>query len=311
VSVVDLTRRRFLQFLTTLTAAASGLPAARRLAAKQNTPSVGIALGAGGANGLAHVLMLEALDEMGIRPQRIAGSSIGAVIGALYAAGMRARQIRELVLGFFLSPGAQMVERIVSDATRHWAELVELELGSGGLLSSEGLIDFLYGKIGVGQLEELATPLTVTTADLWSREPVVFESGPLIPAVQASMALPGVFAPVMHQGRVLIDGGTVNPVPFDLLGLDCDLVIAIDVVGVRTPPAPAETSYFQTIFNATKVMQQSIVREKRKLAEPDIYIRPEIVDVRALEFYRAEEIFAQAEPAKARLKDELRRALAA
>ena len=154
--------------------------------------------------------MLEALDEMGIRPQRIAGSSIGAVIGALYAAGMRARQIRELVLGFFLSPGAQMVERIVSDATRHWAELVELELGSGGLLSSEGLIDFLYGKIGAGQLDDLATPLTVTTADLWSREPVVFESGPLIPAVQASMALPGVFAPVMHQGRVLIDGGTVR-----------------------------------------------------------------------------------------------------
>lgn len=268
-------------------------------------PSVGIALGAGGANGLAHILMLEALDEMQITPVAIAGSSIGAIIGALYASGMTGRQIRELVEQFIISPDERLVEELVDRKALRWVDFIEVVLGRGGLLSSEGLMSFLYETIKHDRFEELPIPLKVTAADLWSREQVVFQSGPLLPAIKASMALPGVFEPVLLDERVLVDGGTVNPVPYDLLLPECDLTIGIDVSGERTPPDSLTPTYFETIFNSVKVMQQAIMTEKLAREKPAIYIAPDIVDVRALEFHRAEEIFAQATPAKEELKHRL------
>lgn len=270
----------------------------------KHNPSVGIALGAGGAAGLAHVLMLEALDERGIRPRRIAGSSIGAIIGALYASGNSGREIRSLIEEFFATSGKGAVQSLVSDEGGHWFDMIDVELGNGGLLASGELMSFLLDKIGQTHLEDLDIPLFVVAGDLWNREAVVLDSGPLRPAVQASMAIPGVFEPVSLDGRVLIDGGTVNPVPFDLLAGCCDVTVAIDVTGFRTP-GENSAGYFETLFNSVKVMQQAIVREKLRHAKPDIYIKPEITDVRALEFHRAREIFQQAAPAKTQLASEL------
>jgi NTE family protein len=125
------------------------------------------------------------------------------------------------------------------------------------------------------------------------------------------MALPGVFKPVTIDGRVLIDGGTVSPVPYDVLSPGCDIVIAIDVIGQRSRPAGRSANYFDTVFLATKVMQTSIMTEKRKVLEPDIYVAPRVTDVRALEFHRAEAIFEHAEPSKEVLRNALQKALAA
>lgn len=299
----DLSRRRWL----TLTGSAFALGATRMSTAlgESGEPSVGIALGAGGANGLAHIPVLEALDAMNVRPQRIAGASIGAVIGALYASGMSGREIRQLVRDFFVNSNQRIARGLLSDQARTWLDLIEVELGHGGLLSSEEFVSFLYDRIQVRTFDELSIPLAVSTADLWNREEVVFDSGPLLPAIQASMALPGIFEPVRHEGRVLIDGGTVNPVPFDLLARDCEIVIAVDVTGRRTPPEPGATGYFETIFNSVKVMQQAIVSAKRAAFQPRIFLVPEIVDVRALEFYRADEIFDMASAAAAALEKEL------
>jgi len=269
------------------------------------TPTIGIALGAGGANGLAHILMLEALDELGIRPHRIAGSSIGAVIGALYASGMSGRQIHALVGQFIISPGEGLVEELLNRDALRWVEFLEIDLGHGGLLSSEGFISFLYDTLKRDSFEELDIPLKVSAADLWNRSEVVLDSGALLPAIKASMALPGVFQPVVIDQRVLIDGGTVNPVPYDLISDECDIVIGIDVSGARTPPQTLRPSYFETIFNSAKVMQHAIMTEKLRRKQPAIYIAPEIVDVRALEFYRAERVFEQAGPAKQELKQRL------
>lgn len=269
------------------------------------TPRVGIALGAGGANGLAHILMLEVLDELGIQPHRIAGSSIGAIIGALYAAGMSATKIRGLVEQFIISPGEKLTQEMLERDALRWIEFIEIDLGHGGLLSSEGFIAFLYDTLHLDVFEELLIPLTVVAADLWERDQVVLDSGPLLPAIKASMALPGVFEPVVVDDRVLIDGGTVNPVPYDLLMGDCDIVIGIDASGLRTPPPDGEAGYFATIFASAKVMQQAIMTEKLSRQPPAIYIRPPVTDVRALEFYRAREVFEQAAPAR----DELKRRL--
>jgi len=285
---------------------ALALPATAVLA---DSPAGGpcLALGAGGANGLAHIPVLETLDELGQRPSRIAGSSIGAVVGALYASGMSGQEIRALVLeSFTLEDSPSLGDMLMEDATR-WADLIEVDLGDGGLLSSDGAISFLLENLKTRNFEELEVPLQVVAGDLWGREPVVMASGDLSSAVRASIAIPGVFRPVQRDGRTLVDGGTVNPVPFDLFSDDCALVIAVDVSGVRTPPKNGEQSYFETVFNAVKVMQQAIVAAKRRQGEPDIFLAPAIRDIRALEFYRAEEVFEQARP----VQEQLRRALEA
>jgi NTE family protein len=313
----NFSRRHFLSLLgiafpalygvTSLTLA-SKLAATNRKATVINDPkkpTVGIALGAGGANGLAHILMLEVLDELGIKPYRIAGSSIGSIIGALYASGMSGKQIRGLVEQFIISPDEELTEELVNKQALRWIEFIEIELGNGGLLSSEGFITFIYDKLKKVDFLELDIPLKIVAADLWERQQVVLESGELLPAIKSSMALPGVFEPVLLNDRLLIDGGTVNPVPYDLLMEECDFVIAIDVNGKRSKPEDLKASYFETIFNSAKVMQQAIMTEKLRHNKPAIYLAPQIVDIRALEFYRAREVFKQAEPAKQELRKQL------
>jgi NTE family protein len=309
-------RRRFLGLLAGALPAGSvssktaaqtrrGRAASDSNGADRGSPTVGIALGAGGASGLAHILMLEALDEMAIRPHRIAGSSIGAVIGALYASGMTGKELRELVEGFIIEPGERLVEELIHRDALRWVEFLEIDLGNGGLLSSEGFVSFLYETLEHDRFEALDIPLKIAAADLWERCQVVLESGPLLPAIKASMALPGVFCAVVQDDRVLVDGGTVNPVPYDLLLAECEIVIGIDVIGQSPTPDDLEPGYFETIFNSVKVMQQAIMDEKLHRVEPAIYLAPSIVGIRALEFHRAEEVFAQARPAKAELKRRL------
>lgn len=315
-----LSRRHFMKLLAALFSSipllGSAVPAAENqtrtsVTKKQpvTNPKIGIALGAGGANGLAHILLLEVLDEMKITPYCIAGSSIGSIIGALYAAGMSGRQIRQLVEQFIITPDERLQEELVNKDTLRWLEFIEVELGHGGILSSEGFIAYLYDALQHDAFEKLKMPLKIVAADLWQREQVIFEKGSLLPAIKASMAIPGVFEPVTYQDRVLVDGGTVNPVPYDLLTAECDIVIGIDVSGQRSKSDSAMPSYFETIFNSIKVMQQAIMLEKLRWNKPDIYIVPQIVDVHALEFYRAESVFQQARSAKEELKQQLLLAL--
>jgi NTE family protein len=321
MSKYQFSRRRLLSLLATSIPSAGFLRTAHADASKDPITAtsrstdktgarVGIALGAGGANGLAHILMLEVLDEMGIRPRHITGSSIGAIIGALYASGMTGKAIRELVEQFIISPDEPLVEQLSNRESLRWLEFIEVEFGNGGLLSSEGFIAYLYETLQYDTFEELKIPLTVVAADLWRREQIVLDSGELLPAVKASMALPGVFHPVKLDNSVLIDGGTVNPVPYDLLSEECDIVIGIDVSGERSTAETAIPGYFETLFSSVKVMQQTIMAEKLRRKQPDIYISPQIVDIRALEFYRAEQVFEQAKPAKKELQQKLGQLLA-
>jgi len=188
---------------------------------------LGIALGGGGAKGVAHVLMLEALDELGWQPYCIAGTSIGAIVGALYASGNSAKQLRDdLTTASFSEEGSFIDDIFTKDLSRWW-DILDLNFSGKGLLDVKDFLARLQSKLKVSTFEELAVPLRIVAADFWKREPIVFESGPLLPAVHASMALPGVFQPVQIDGRVLIDGGVVNPVPFDVLPADCEVVVPL------------------------------------------------------------------------------------
>ncbi|TVP83715.1 MAG: patatin-like phospholipase family protein [Thioalkalivibrio sp.] len=272
-------------------------------------PRIGLALGSGGARGLAHVQVFEVLDALGLRPHRISGASIGAVMGALYAAGLSASDIHDAIDRITKSSDEGWLEALLSRELTRWLRFIEPGAAPGGVIHSDAFIDFLQETAGVSNFEELAMPLQVVATDFWSREMVVFDSGDLWAPVQASMAVPGLFKPVSYQDRLLVDGGLTNPVPFDLLE-DCDLIIAVDVLGTRTPDAANELpSSLENIFNTFQIMQNSILSEKLRRLEPDIMVRPEIEGVRVLEFYRFEDIFEQGRPARDALEAELRERL--
>jgi NTE family protein len=291
-----LTRRKFLLFISgTLLLAACGE------GARERVPRIGLALGGGGAKGLAHIPMLEALDEMGIRPYRIAGTSIGAIIGALYGAGKSGAEIRALVEQFLISDEDVSKQWLPLPRSLRWLDFLDPSVQEGGLLDSDDFIRYLGETIAVRRFKDLKIPLRVMAADLWSGEPVVLDSGELLPALQASMALPGVFPPVRLNGRELVDGGVADPLPYDLLTRDCDIVIAIDVSGDRKPVDGGELSFLGVLFHSFQIMSRNILAEKFKKRRPDIYIRPDIDNVRVLEFYKAKQVFADALPARREL----------
>lgn len=265
--------------------------------------SIGLALGAGGANGLAHILMLEVFEELGLRPVQIAGSSIGAIIGSLYASGKSAQEVKEIVRELVGRKKSSWKDFLLNKEILQWIELIDPGLGKGGFISGDAFLAFLFERVQAATFEELETPLAVAATDFWKGEEVVCDSGDLASAIQGSMAIPGLFSPVRRNGRLLIDGGAVNPVPYDLLQDSCAVTVAVDATGQRTPQK--DLSLMDAVFNTFKIMQQTIVQGKYKLKPPDIVITPQILDIRALEFYKADSIFEQAYPAKQELREKL------
>lgn len=267
---------------------------------------IGVALGGGGAKGLAHIPMLGVLDDLGVRPHAVAGTSIGAIVGALYAAGLSAAHIREGIDALTAVPKS-LKEAIKAEQLFGWLDFVAVEIGRSSMLQVDKFLAELEGVLGVSNFEELAIPLKVVASDFWAREEVVFDSGPIIPAIAASFALPGIFKPIVQDGRVLIDGGCVNPVPYDLLQDDCDIVVAIDVMGGRKPKGDLIPSYTETVFNTFQIAEKSILAGKMKARPPTVYVQPDIQDVLVLEFHKAPKIYAQCEPARRQLEQELQR----
>ena len=272
-------------------------------------PTVALALGGGGARGLAHILMLEAFEELGVRPTVIAGTSIGAIYGAAFASGLSAAHIRahtEATLG----QRVDLVRQLFSARAEPILKLFNLLPVRSALLNADTLLDLMLPARVARDYESLAIPLAVVATDFYAQEQVVFTKGPLRQAVAASMALPAVFQPVMWQGRALVDGGLVNPLPFDIIADQADLTVAIDVAGApRAERADAQPTAFETLFAAAQILQGSIVREKLKVRQPDVYIDVDVDAFHVLEFYRIKEILAAAQPAKERLKLQLGRLL--
>jgi NTE family protein len=301
-SSVNRPRRDFLLF-----SAATLLLAACGDGRRGPRPRIGLALGGGGAKGLAHIPMLEALDEQNIRPAVIAGTSIGAVVGLLYAAGLRGTAIRSLIEQFLVDEETAQRKLFALPQSLRWLDFIDPALANGGLLDSHDFIEFLGEATPGRRFRDLEIPLRIVAADLESGEQVILKSGELLPAVQASMAVPGVFPPVLLGDRKLVDGGVANPLPYDLLLDECDIVIAIDVSGNRDIGTGVELSFIGVLMHSFHTMSNNILHEKLKQRQPDVYIRPEIHNVRVLEFYKARQVFAEALPAKRDLARALRK----
>jgi NTE family protein len=270
---------------------------------------IGLALGGGGAKGFAHVPILEALDDLGLRPAQIAGSSIGAVIGALYAAGLSGQDIRKAVDDLVISEEDDWREILFNKDLRRIADLVRPGLARGSLLNSGNFLKVLGHHLPAQSFSDLQIPLTVVAADFWSRQQVVLKDGLLLPAIAASAALPGLFKPYLLGDRLLVDGGMVNPVPFDLLDTHCDITIAVDVMGTRIQRDRPGPSLLESVFNAFQIMQQTILSEKLEQSRPDIYLRSPLTDIRVLDFHKVDEIYRQSAKVKVLLQRELERRL--
>ena len=177
------------------------------------TPKIGLALGSGSARGWAHMGVLKALDEAGIQPDVVCGSSIGALVGAAYAAGELER----------FSDWVQTLNM------RRVFGFMDFNL-SGGMLKGEKLIDFWRRNFADFDIEKSPMQFGAVATDLHSGAEVWMREGSIAEAVRASIALPGLFTPVVRQGRLLVDGGLVNPVPSTLArAMGADIVIAVDL----------------------------------------------------------------------------------
>ncbi len=180
---------------------------------KRKRKKVGLALSGGSVRGAAHLGVLEVLEREGIRPDCVAGTSAGSVVGAVYCAGLDLDEIKQLALHL------------------HWKKLGRVTRPRLGFLDGQRLEQYLDETIGHLQFEELEIPLAAVAVDIVRGELVVLKEGPVAPAVRASCALPGVFTPVERGAQILVDGGVLNNLPVSVVReMGADYVIAVDLL---------------------------------------------------------------------------------
>lgn len=271
--------------------------------------SIGLVLGGGGARGLAHILVLETFDELGLKPSVICGTSIGAIFGAAYASGMSGTEIRMQALQT-LGKRIDILRKLFGHSPNALMELWNLKRGTPSLLNPESLLNKVFPGAIADDFSDLQIPLKIVATDFFTQTPCVIEHGPVRKAVAASMALPAIFTPPEIDGRFLIDGGITDPLPFDFVADQADLTVAIDVTGgpVRNNKRERPTS-LEVVFAASQISQNAIIREKLKSGAPSILIRPPVDRFQVLAFYKIEEILESAKPIKNELKEKLSAAL--
>jgi NTE family protein len=266
--------------------------------------TVALALGAGGARGLSHAAVFEALDELGVRPVAIAGSSIGALAGAVYGAGMSGREIRHFVVEL-AHRRTEVWRRVMQSRAGTFGGMFNGDVAAAVQLDAEKIVAQFVRDPVPDDFGALKIPLTVVASDLYARRAVAFDSGPLKPALAASIAIPGLMRPVVVGDRVMIDGGATNPLPFDLLRGKADIIVAVDITGQPVDDRTDVPSAVETLYASVLVMTTAIIQEKLRNDRPDLLVTPNVGSFRALDFFQASAILRVAEAMKADLTAKL------
>lgn len=272
-------------------------------------PKIGLALGGGSARGLAHIPMLEVFDELGLKPSIIAGSSIGALIGAGYAGGMTAREIRERA-EMLLANRLGAMRYIFGARKTKLADLLALRGLASLHVQGEKLVDLALPDHLPVNIEDMPITFKVVTTNYDLMTEHVFESGPMLRAVAASIAIPGVILGPVIDGHIHVDGGITNPLPFDHARQGMDIVIAIDVTGRPRKPAGKHHSNMELAIGSLLIMFRQVANLKRAISPPDIYVES-LMDFSAGDFFKLPELLKAAEPAKDQLKRELEKQIMA
>ena len=265
---------------------------------------IGLALGGGGARGMAHILVCEAFDELGLKPALIAGTSIGAIIGAGYASGFSGRDMRNSAVAFY-AKRREVLGRLWRARPLAFTDLLRGRSLTPQFDARTILDSFVPGLDLLPEtFEELKIPLKIVACDFYAWTETILSEGPLRPAIAASVAIPALFRPVELGGRYLIDGGACNPLPFDHVA-DCALTVACDVAGGPTEIPHRQPGLLECIVGAAQISMQSVIREKLKWHQPDVLVRPEINGVFIMDFLKTQLIL----DSNAGFKDDLKRRL--
>ena len=283
--------------------------------------SVGIALGGGGARGWAHIGVLEVLEERGVDVAYVSGTSIGSVVGAIYAAG-NLPMLKDATLAL------------------DWRDILyyflEVNVSFGGMIDGKRIVEFIRENVQVTHFRELKKPFQCTATNIKRGTPEVFSEGDLLEAIRASIAIPGIFTPVIKDEKVLVDGGVVNPVPVEQArNMGADIVIAVDINasrledselgGMANEEAAAESeamrnsplmdkfkglwkgkelsaspafkkwfgnkgqpNLFELLGNSIIAMEAQIAEGNYKKFPPDVLIKPQVAQYTFVEFNKAD-----------------------
>lgn len=231
----------------------------------RRAPRLGLALGGGAARGFAHVGVIQVLEQNGIRPDLVVGTSAGSLVAALYASGKGAADLERAAMS--------MEEAALTD----WS----LPILGRGMLRGEALGRYVRQAIDGRQIENMSLPLGILATDLSSGQGVLFRRGDAAQAVRASSAVPGVFTPVSIAGRDYVDGGLVAPVPVSQArAMGAEVVLAVDISS--DPQGNATGNVLNLLLQTTAIMGQSINRHE--LAGADVVLRPSLTGVGSADF---------------------------
>lgn len=228
-------------------------------------PKVGLVLGGGAARGFAHIGVIQVLEEAGVRPSLVVGTSAGSLVAAFYASGKTGAQLQQIA--------ESMEEATFADWT--------LPIFSRGMLRGEALARYVSTQVNGRLIENMPLPLGIVATDLNSGQGVLFRRGDTAMAVRASSAVPALFQPVKISGREYVDGGLVSPVPVRYARqMGAELIIAVDISSA--PESNAASDTLEILLQTFSIMSKSI--NSFELREADVVVRPSLVGVGSSDF---------------------------
>ena len=242
---------------------------------------IGLALGGGGARGVAHIAYLMAMDEMGIRPCVISGTSSGAIAGAMYAGGMSPADMLSILHNLFDGKNKKngLHSKICKIPSAIVASVVRKELSD--LLPKPSF-------------EQLDIPLSIVATNFHTLQEHIFDRGEIIPALMASIAFPNTFAPQQVDGEYYMDGGATNIVPFDIIRGSCDILIAIDVSQVR--PVKLNPTAKNAAHATWAATQEALISYKLDSCRVDLFERPTFDEnISTMDFQKYDRVYSQAQ----------------
>jgi NTE family protein len=262
-------------------------------------PRIGLALGSGSSRGWAHIGAIRALEERGVKPDFVCGTSIGALVGAIYASGQ-----------------LEALERWVTGLA--WSQVVRLMdlTWKGGLIRGQRLFNLFRSTFEDREIDQLDMRFGCVATELSSGREIWIQHGSLLDAARASIAMPGLFTPVVRDGTVLVDGGLVNPVPVSMCrAFGAEIVIAVDLswgklgpyrnmgrdLPKRASEQPKIPSIFEVFNTALDITEQRVARSRLAGEPADVLITPLLADFGTMEYHRGVEAIAEGRAAVERM----------
>lgn len=266
---------------------------------------ISVALSGGAAVGFGHIAVIQAFEDLGLTPYAISGTSMGALLGAAWAGGMSSQEIIDYAEGLWHNKAA-LITKFWKLKSRQSKEL----FGKGNIIQfdAEDVLDIFMPPQYPKNFDDLSIPFTAVASDYYNWNELHFNKGEIKIAIAASIAIPAVFKPVAYKDTLLVDGGCVNPMPFDVLPSDSDIIVAADILGgprrneKNEPPSP-----LNSVMGASSLFMQSIINQKLKLKYPHILLRPSGRKFNAMDFHKFNEIIVNAQSLREEAKIQLHR----